>query len=52
MIYSKKSLIYLILIINLLFQEIKSIIHIYTTAFNRPDFIELQHKTFKKFLKK
>lgn len=42
---------YLIFINLLIFSYIKPVIYIFTTAYNRPEFIELQHKTFNKFLK-
>jgi hypothetical protein len=40
-----------IIVLSLFNPKLSSKILIFTYAFNRPDFIELQYKTFKKFLK-
>ncbi len=45
-----KKLVFSLMIIFLVF-SIQSKVLLYTYAYNRPDFIEIQHKTFKKFLK-
>ncbi len=47
----KKTSILLLFLVNICFiKSISSKILIFTYAFNRPDFIEIHHKTFKRFL--